>query len=409
MLKYQIMAKGILSISKRANDAQFSPIRKFVPLLEKVKEKGIEVFELHIGQPDLPTPKEILREIRSFDGKVLTYTPSPGILETRIAWQKYYKNVGISFDSSEIIVTIGGSEAILFAFAAVCSPGEEIIVFEPFYANYNGYASIAGIRLAPLTTFAENGFHLPDRKVIEGKINKKTRGILICNPNNPTGTVYAGKELRMIADIAKKYNLFILSDETYREFVYDGEKHYSMMIFPDIRDRVILLDSISKRLNACGLRIGCLASKNKKVIEGATKFAQARLSAPTIEQLAAIPLLENSREYTKKIVAEYEKRRDAVFEEIKKIPKALYSRQKGAFYAILKLPIKDSDHFAEWLLKEFSFKGKTLLVAPGSGFYVTKNLGKDEIRIAFVLSPKKLKQAMGILKKGLERYLSVMA
>lgn len=397
-----------MNISKRAKETQFSPIRKFVPLLEEVKKRGIEVFELHIGQPDLPTPKEILREIRSFDGKILAYTPSSGILETRVAWQKYYKSAGISFDVSEIIVTVGGSEAILFAFAAICSPGEEIIVFEPFYANYNGYASMAGIRLAPLTTFAENGFHLPSKKAIEEKINKKTRGILICNPNNPTGTVYGKKELRMIADIAKEHNLFILSDETYREFVYDGKIHCSMMVFADIRDRVILLDSLSKRFNACGLRIGCLASKNKEVIEGATKFAQARLSAPMIEQLAAVPLLEHCREYTKKVAAEYQKRRNTVFKEIEKIPNILCSRQKGAFYAILKLSIKDTDHFAEWLLKEFSFKGKTLLVAPGSGFYATKNLGKDEIRIAFVLSSSKLKQAIRILKKGLERYLSIM-
>ncbi len=294
------MIKKSLNISKRAEETQFSPIRKFVPLLEEVQRKGIKVFELHIGQPDLPTPKEILKKVRSFNGKILAYTPSPGIFEVRLAWQKYYKRVGINIDVSEIIVTTGGSEAILFAFAAICSPGQEIIVFEPFYTNYNGYASILGIKLTPLKTFAEAGFHLPGQEIIESKINEKTRGILICNPNNPTGAVYNKKELKMVARIAKKRNLVVLSDETYREFVYDGEKHCSMMNFPDIKDRVVLLDSISKRFNACGARIGCLASKNKEIIEAATKCSQARRSAPTREQLSSIPRFENSLKYVNK-------------------------------------------------------------------------------------------------------------
>ena len=399
------MVKKILTISKRAKETQFSPIRKFVPLLEEVKKRGIDVLELHIGQPDLITPDEILKRIRNFNDKILSYTPSPGILETRHAWQKYYKSVGINFDVSDIIVTIGGSEAIFFAFATICSPGEEIIVFEPFYTNYNGYASMTGIRLIPLRTFAETGFHFPNKRTIENKINKKTRGILICNPNNPTGTVYKKKELIMIAAIAEKHNLFILSDETYREFVYDGEKHYSMMDFPNIRDRVVLLDSISKRFNACGSRIGCLASKNKEIIESATKFAQARLSAPTIEQIAAVPLLENSKQYTKKIAGEYKKRRNVVFEAIQKIPNIVCLKPKGAFYIIIKLPVRNSEHFTNWLLAEFSLRGKAIMVAPAAGFYATKNLGKDEIRIAFVLSCQKLREAMEILKKGLEKYL----
>jgi len=394
-------------ISKRTEKAQFSPIRKFVPFLEKVKKKGVEVFELHIGQPDLETPKEILKEIKNFKGKILSYTNSIGIEEVRLAWQKYYRDFGINFDISEIIVTTGGSEAILFAFATICNPGEEIIVFEPFYTNYNGYASVAGIKLVPLRTSAKTGFYLPERKEIEKKISKRTRGILICNPNNPTGTVYKKEELKMLAKIAKKYNLFILSDEVYREFVFDGEKHYSMANFPEIRNRVILLDSISKRFSACGARIGCLASKNKKVIEGATKFAQARLSVPMLEQLAVIPLLKNSKKYTRKIAREYKKRRDTVFAALQKIPGVFCLKPKGAFYIIVKLPIEDSDHFAKWLLTDFSFKGKTVMVAPASGFYATKSLGKDEVRIAFVLSSKKLKEAMEIFKKGLEKYLKI--
>ena len=401
------MAKKFLNISKRAEEAQFSPIRKFVPFLEKAKKRGIEVFELHIGQPDLETPKEILKEIKSFKGKILAYTNSIGIEEVRTAWQKYYKNFGLNFDASEIIVTTGGSEAILFAFATICNPGEEIIVFEPFYTNYNGYASVAGIKLVPLRTLAKTGFHLPKRMEIERKINKKTRGILICNPNNPTGTVYKKEELKMLTEIAKKKNFFILSDEVYREFVYDGEKHYSMMNFPEIKNRVILLDSISKRFSACGARIGCLASKNKKVIEGATKFAQARLSAPMIEQLAVIPLLKNSKKYTQKIVREYKKRRDTVFQALQKIPGVFCLEPKGAFYITVKLPVGDSDKFAKWLLTDFSFQGKTVMVAPASGFYATKGLGKDEIRIAFVLSSEKLKEAMEIFKKGLEKYIKI--
>ena len=401
------MVKNILKISSRAEGAQFSPIRKFVPLLEKVKKKGIKVFELHIGQPDLETPKEILNNIRNFRQKILAYTPSDGIPELKIAWQKYFQNIGINFKTSEIVATIGGSEAILFAFTTVCQPGEEIIVFEPFYTNYNGYASIAGIKLKSLQTFAERGFHLPPQKEIEKKISSKTKGIIICNPNNPTGTVYYWKELKMIASLAKKYNLFVLADETYREFVYDGEKHYSMMSFPEIYQHVILLDSVSKRFSACGVRIGVLASKNEKVIESATKFAQARLSLPAVEQLAVIPILKNPKNYLKKIVLEYKKRRDIVFAEIKKIPEAIVVQPKGAFYLMVKIPwLKDSDYFAKWLLTQFSYQKKTVLIAPGSGFYTSKNLGKDEFRIAFVLDQSKLKEAIKILKIGIEKFKS---
>lgn len=398
------MSKKLLKISLRAEKAPLSPIRKFVPLLQKVRKRGIEVFGLHIGQPDLPTPPQILRKIKGFKEKVLVYTPSTGIPEIRMAWQKYYKDYGIDFDVAEIVVTIGGSEAILFAILAVCSPGEEILVFEPFYTNYNGYAAMAGVKLVPLTTFTKTGFHLPSKKSIEKKISKKTRAVLICNPNNPTGTVYSKKELKMIVDIAQKHKLFILSDEVYREFVYDGQKHYSIMDFPRAHSGAILLDSISKRFSACGARIGCLASKNKKVVEGVTKFAQARLSLPMIEQMAAISLLENSKKYTKKVAKEYKKRRDVAFAELQKIPGVKCLKPRGAFYVTAKLPVKNAEDFTKWLLGKFSYQGKTVMVAPAAGFYGTEGLGKDEIRIAFVLSSPKLKQAMKILKKGLEEY-----
>ncbi|MFH0987480.1 MAG: pyridoxal phosphate-dependent aminotransferase [Patescibacteria group bacterium] len=396
-----------LAVSRRSKEAQFSPIRKFVPLLLEAKKKGKKVFELHIGQPDLETPPEILRRIKKFKEKTLAYTPSAGIPEVQMAWKKYYKSVGINFDVSEIIITTGGSEAILFAFAAVCNPGEELLVFEPFYTNYNGYASVAGINLAALRTLSKNGFRLPEEEEIEKKITQKTRGILICNPNNPTGTVYRKKEIEMVIGIAEKHNLFILSDEVYREFVYDGERHYSIMDFPKTHQRAILLDSVSKRFSACGARMGCLASKNKEVIAAATKFAQARLSSPVVEQLAVVPLLENSKKYAKKIVGEYKKRRDEVFKELQKISGIQCLKPKGAFYITVKLPVKDSDDFAKWLIEDFSINKKTVMVAPASGFYATPGLGKNEIRIAFVLSSPKLREAIKILKVALEEYKKI--
>jgi len=393
-----------LKICSRAENAPSSPIRKFVPLLQLAKKRGLDVFELHIGQPDLSTPIEILKKIKGFGKKIIRYTPSSGMPEVQSAWKKYFKGFGINFNLSEIIVTIGGSEAIFFALATVCNPGDEVIVFEPFYTNYNGFGAMAGIKLVPVRTLVDAGFHLPKRAVIERKIGKKTKAILICNPSNPTGTVYSKKELEMIVSIAKKHNLFILSDEVYREFVYDGEKHYSMMDFSKARKRTIILDSVSKRFSACGVRMGCLASKNKDVIAGATKFAQARLSSPMIEQLAIVPLLLNSKVYTRKIVKEYKKRRDAVFEGLQKIKGIQCLKPKGAFYVIARLPVKDSEHFTKWLLTKFSHNNKTVMLAPAAGFYGSKGLGKNEVRIAFVLSVPRLKQAMNILKIALEKY-----
>jgi aspartate aminotransferase len=398
-----IMAKK-LEICSRAKNAPLSPIRKFTPLLQKAKKRGLDVFELHIGQPDLKTPAKILEKIRNFKEKIIRYTPSNGIPELQSAWQKYFKDYGINFDESEIIATIAGSEAIFFALAAVCDPCDEVIVFEPFYTNYNGFGAMAGVKLVPVRTLVSTGFHLPKKTVIEKKISKKTKAILICNPSNPTGTVYSKKEFEMIISIAKKHNLFILSDEVYREFVYDGEKHYSIMDFPKARSRAVVLDSVSKRFSACGLRIGCLASKNKDIIAGVTKFAQARLSLPMVEQTAAIPLLLSSKAYTRKIAKEYKRRRDAVFNGLQKIKGIQCLKPKGAFYITAKLPIKDSEDFTKWLLTKFSHNNKTVMLAPAAGFYASKGLGKDEVRIAFVLSAPRLKQAMNILKIALEKY-----
>lgn len=396
------MAK--LKISSRALNTPLSPIRKFVPLLQLAKKKGLDIFELHIGQPDLKTPAPILNKIKNFNEKIIRYTPSNGIPEVQSAWKKYFKGFGINFNESEIIVTIGGSEAIFFALSVICDPKEEVIVFEPFYTNYNGIASVVNVKLVPVRTFVKTGFHLPDKKSIESKISKKTKAILICNPSNPTGVVYNKKELQMIVDIANKHNLFILADEVYRELVYDGQKHFSIMDFKKVHNRAVVIDSISKRFSACGVRIGCLASKNKDIIAGVTKFAQARLSLPMVEQIAAIPLLLNSKVYTRKIAKEYKKRRDAVYEGLQKIPGIQCLKPKGAFYIIVKLPVKDSEDFTRWLLTKFSYNNQTVMLAPAAGFYASKGLGKDEVRIAFVLSAPKLKQAMHVLKIALEKY-----
>ena len=395
--------RRFLEISKRVQNAQFSPMRKFLPFLEKVKQKGIEVFQLQIGQPDFEMPREVLREIRNFQGKVLPYTNSTGIEELKEAWQKYYQSVGIKVNVSDIIITAGASEAILISFLIVCDPGEELVVFEPFFPAYNTFATLTNLKLKPIRTFPSNGFHLPKKEEILKKIGKKTKGILICNPNNPTGTVYTKKELKTIVQIAKEKNLFVLSDETYREFVFEG-KHYSILNFSEIKDRAILIDSASKRFNVCGARIGCLVSKNKKIIEGATKIAQARLSLPKVEQMAIVPLLKNPTKYVEKIFKEYKKRREVVMQALKKIPEISWVKPEGTYYALLKLPIKNSDHFAKWLLTEFSLKGKTVLVTPAAEFYATPGLGQDEIRIAFVLPPKKLKEAIKILGEGLREY-----
>jgi len=406
-MAHPLFMKKIPSPSFRSQNTPFSPIRKFVPLLEKVKKEGVKVYELHIGQPDLETPLQIRKKIKGFSEERLSYTPSPGTSRLRKAWQKYYQTMGLSLDVSEIIATIGGSEAIFFAFSAVCDAGEELIVFEPFYTTYNSYAAMTDIKLKPVTTKAETGFHLPDRKEIEKRVSKKTRGIIVCNPNNPTGTVYSKKELRMVTDIARKNNLFIISDETYRGFVYDGEEHCSIMEVPGAKSRAILLDSVSKGFSACGARIGCLVSKNKEIITAVTKFSQARLSLPMVEQEAVVPLLENPKKYIQKIVPEYRKRRDAAFKGLKEIPGIECLKPKGAFYVIVGLPVKDAEHFVKWMLTEFRLKGETVMLSPASGFYATPKLGKNEVRVAFVLSPKKITKAMKILKRALEEYQNV--
>ncbi len=394
-------------VSKRAAEAQSSPLRKLIPFANEAKARGVKVYHLNIGQPDIETPSVIREAIEKFHEKSVAYAPSDGLAECKSAWEKYYQDNKIDLRAEDIIVTSGGSEAIAFAMAITCDPYEEVITFEPFYTNYNGFSSVVGCKVVPVKTSVEDGFRLPTKEKIEEKITNKTKAIIICNPNNPTGTVYTKEELQVIADIAIEHNLFILSDETYREFNLDGEGRVtSMLDIKGVEDRVIIQDSISKRFSSCGIRIGCLASKNKEVIACALKFGQARLSVATIEQLAAVPALENSLELVPPVVEEYRKRRNTVYEYLQKIDGVTCLKPEGAFYALPRLPIKDSEDFAKWILEKYENNKETVMIAPAPGFYATPGLGLDEIRIAYVLKSEDLAHAMELLKDALEKYNS---
>ena len=391
-------------ISKRIRNMQESPIRKLVPYADQAKSKGINVYHLNIGQPDIKTPEPVLNAIKNFSQEIIAYGYSQGEPFLREVISEYFKNYDIGVNPDEMIITTGGSEAILFAFSVVADIDDEIIVFEPYYTNYNGYAAMSNIRLIPVTTKAENGFALPPTEEIERKISKRTKAILICSPNNPTGTIYPEKDLKRIIEIAKKHNLFIISDEVYREFIYGDVDYKSMLHFEEAKDRVIVVDSISKRYSACGARIGYLISKNRDVLSGVMKLAQARLCPPVVEQVAAAEAYRMSFSYFKEVQKEYKKRRDIMYKELKSIDGVVLELPMGAFYMVVKLPVKDSEHYARWLLEEFNHKNETVMVAPAGGFYSTGGLGKDEIRLAYVLGEQKLKKAMEILKKSLEIY-----
>lgn len=395
---------NMLTVSKRAQETQYSPIRKLSFYTDKAEKNGNNVFRLNIGQPDFKTPKVFYQEIKKYSKGTLLYAPSAGYEDTKRAWQEYYKRLNINFNIDEILITTGGSEAIVFTLSSICDPGDEIIVFEPIYPNYITFAKISSVKLVPITLKIEEAFHFPTKQEIIKKISKRTRGILVCNPNNPTGAVYSKKELKNIVDIARKYHLFIISDEVYREFTFNEKKHISLMNFPEVSNQVILIDSVSKRFNICGARIGCLASKNKKIMESTLKFAQGRLSSPTLEQLAIIPLLKNPQEYIKPLLKRFEKCRDIVVNKLRSIRGCFFIKPEGAFYCMVRLPVKNTEKFCRWLLEKFNINKKTLMLAPGSGFYITKKLGKDEIRIAYVIDEKKLKIALNILKKALEVY-----
>lgn len=392
-----------LRISKRGKEMPASTIRKLIPLADEIKKKGVKVYHLNIGQPDIPTPVEFWNAIKNYPNKVLEYGNSKGDIRLRQSMVEYYKKKNIFVQPENIQITTGGSEALIFAMICISDVGEEIIVFEPFYTNYNSFARMADINLVPIPTKAENGYHLPGKKAIEKKITSKTRGILLATPNNPTGTVFTRQEMETIAELVKKYDLFFLSDEVYREFIYEGV-HASVMHLEGIEDRAILLDSISKRYSACGARIGCLVSKNKEVTDTALKLGQSRLCSPSIEQYGAIGALGLPEEYFLAMAEEYKRRRDTCYAELMKIPGVFCQKPSGAFYIMAKFPVKDIEDFARWMLTDFSLDGATTMMAPGPGFYATKGMGKDEARIAYVLNVEDLKKAMKILAKGVEKY-----
>lgn len=393
-----------MKFSNRVSSMQQSPIRKLVPIAEAAKAKGKKVYHLNIGQPDIKTPDEFLKAIRDFDDEVLKYSFSQGIPELTDALIEYYKRYNIEYDRNDILITNGGSEALLFALLAVADNGDDVLVPEPFYTNYNGFATAIGVNINAVTTKATEGFHLPSKDAIVAKLTPKTRAILLSNPGNPTGVVYTTEEIEMIASIAKEHDLYIIADEVYREFVYDGLDYTSFGNVKGIEDRVIIVDSISKRYSACGARIGSLASKNKDLIAQILKLCQGRLCVPTLEQIGAVELYNVPQSYFKEVHTEYDKRRNIVFNALKEIPGVICEKPTGAFYVIAKLPIENAEEFVIWMLKEFDDNGETVMFAPAEGFYRTPGLGKDEIRIAYILNETDLTRAMDILKKGIEAY-----
>jgi len=391
-------------LSRRAADFPASPIRRLVPLAEAAESRGIHIYRVNIGQPDIGTPDSIMKIIHEFDRPILSYSHSQGEPALLEALQRYYKRQGFELKRSQIMATTGGSEAIIFAFQIAAGLGDEILVPEPCYPNYLGFAGMCGIRLVPVTTSIDDGFHLPPEEIIESLITDRTRAILICNPSNPTGTVYTRDELDMVARLALRHDLFVLSDEVYREFVYDGADHHSVLSFPELADRCIVLDSASKRFSACGARIGALISYREDVVEAAVRYGQARLSSPQLEQLAVAAVLDVPPSYFENLVSEYRKRRDVVFEALHKMPGVTCACPEGAFYVIVSLPVDDAEKFSRWLLEEFNDSGETVMLAPGAGFYVTKGKGTREVRIAFVLDVGQMQRAMIILATALEQY-----
>lgn len=391
------------NISQRGQIMPPSPIRKLVPYAEAAKKKGVTVYHLNIGQPDIETPQAVLDAVRNSHFKILEYSHSAGNESYRRKLTSYYDRFGISVDYNQIIVTTGGSEAIIFGFMACLDPGDEVIVPEPFYANYNGFAVEAEVNVVPVTSGIESGFALPPIADFEKKITPKTKAILICNPNNPTGYLYSKEELYVLRDICKKHNLFLFSDEAYREFAYDGTT-LSALQLEGLEDNVVVFDTISKRYSACGGRIGALVTRNKTLLDSVMKFAQARLSPPSFAQIAAEAAVDLPEDYFDGIKAEYKGRRDLLIKRLNEIPGVFCPNPGGAFYAMAKLPIDDSDKFCQWLLEEFSYDQQTVMLAPGTGFYATAGLGKQEVRLAYVLNLEAIDKAMTTLAKALEVY-----
>jgi aspartate aminotransferase len=391
-------------ISRKGQLMPESPIRKLVPYAEDAKLRGIEVIHLNIGQPDIKTPKQALDAVKNNSIEVLAYSRTEGSEIYRKKLSDYYKNQDIHVTHNDILVTTGGSEALSFAMGSIADAQDEIIIPEPFYANYNGFATAMGIKVTPVLSRIENNFALPPIEEFEKLINNNTRAILICNPGNPTGYLYNKTEIHKLALLVKKYNLFLVADEVYREFTYDGNEHYSILQENGLEEHAIVIDSVSKRYSMCGARIGCLVSKNKEIIKTALKFAQARLSPPTYAQIASEAALETPEAYFKEVIEEYVERRNLLINELTKIEGVIVGRPQGAFYCIAQLPIEDADHFAQWLLEKYDLNGETVMVAPAAGFYATEGMGKNQIRIAYVLKKERLMKAVQILKEALKTY-----
>ena len=392
-----------LSISHRGNIMPASPIRKLVPYAEAAKKKGVHVFHLNIGQPDIETPKMVLDSVRHFDFKILEYSHSAGNESYRKKLVGYYKKVSIDINYTDILITTGGSEAILFGFMACLDPGDEVIIPEPFYANYNGFAVEAGVNVVPITSHIENGFALPPIEDFEKAITPKTKAIVICNPNNPTGYLYSKAEMEILRQIIIKHNLYLFADEAYREFCYEGT-HFSAMQLEGVNDHVVLMDTISKRYSCCGGRIGAFITRNKTLYNAAMKFAQARLSPPSFAQIAGEAAIDLPDDYFNTTKAEYKSRRDLIVRRLNAMPNVFCPNPGGAFYAIAKLPIDDADKFCQWLLEDFQYNKQTVMLAPATGFYGTAGLGKQEVRLAYVLNLSAINSAMDCLQKALEVY-----
>jgi aspartate aminotransferase len=391
-------------LSRRGLALPPSPIRKLVPFAEDAKRRGIHVYHINIGQPDIESPVEFLQAFRESEMKLLPYGHSAGLWEYRDSLVHYYQRHSIELTSEEIVVTTGGSEAITFAMMAVADSGDEIIVPEPFYTNYNGFAVEAGVKLVPVTCRVEDGFRLPPPEAFESLRNERTRAVLVCNPNNPTGHVLSADEIAFLGEFAVRHDLHLLSDEVYREFVYDGAVARSVLNLEGAREHAVMLDSISKRYSVCGARVGCVATHNRDILRACLRMGQARLCPPTMEQIAAGRAVYAAPAYLEEVVREYQARRDAVFEEIESIPGVVALRPSGAFYTVARLPVEDADDFARWLLEEYELDGETVMLAPANGFYATPGMGKDEVRIAFVLAVPAMRRSMEILRRALDRY-----
>jgi len=391
-------------ISKKGLSMPESPIRKLVPYAEDAKKRGIKVFHLNIGQPDINTPKVALDAVKNSTIKVLAYSRSEGSDTYRKKLSGYYAKNSINISANDIIVTTGGSEALLFTINSITDPGDEIIIPEPFYANYNGFSTASDAKIVPVVSSIDSGFALPPIEAFEKLITKKTKAILICNPGNPTGYLYTKDEIKKLKALVLKYDLFLVADEVYREFVYDGLQHHSVMSETGLDQHAIMIDSVSKRYSMCGARIGCIVSKNKSLIKTALKFAQSRLSPPTYAQIASEAALETPQEYFDAVIEEYVDRRNTLVNALQNIKGLKVSTPKGAFYCVAQLPVKNADKFAQWLLEDFNLNGKTVMVAPASGFYSTKGKGKNQVRIAYVLKKEDLINAVNILKAALKTY-----